>query len=510
MKSQPAMPSKSQTLATQMPIDLLKSPHWKAEQLGLPMPDSPHAVSVALPLWEHNVQYEEGDPKVIGRLQAAYPRFCLHPFVRRLCLEVFGKENGGLIFPGLSAAQHAIEYVQWRGGKSARRVELPGQLACGVAVDSDDFSRLREYWQHAGEVLTSRAAEMILKGERVSFSDTEARTVVRKRLREFRHDKNAEVWLFPCGMAAIAAVWRALRRHEPALPSVQFGFPYVDTLKIQQRFAPADVRFYAVGGSEDLQQLDEFLKANKIAAVLCESTTNPLLKSLDLQKLRQLADKHDFLLVVDDTLAACINHDVLPYADVVVTSLTKYFSGYGDVLAGSVTLNPASKHAHWLQAALSSDFDELLCDADVEVLEHNSRSVWERVEVINHNANRLAEWLSRQPQVERVYHPSLDSKRFGWMDQHSRSHNGGLLAIVLKNPAETTPVVFNNLELCKGPNLGTNFTLCCPYTILAHYTELDFVEQCGVSRWLLRLSVGTEPYAELQARFSRALAFAQL
>ena len=91
------------------------------------------------------------------------------------------------------------------------------------------------------------------------------------------------------------------------------------------------------------------------------------------------------------------------------------------------------------------------------------------------------------------------------MNQHSPAHNGGLLSIVLRNPAETTPTVFDHLEVCKGPNLGTNFTLCCPYTILAHYTELEFVEQCGVSRWLLRISVGTEPYAELQVRFARAL-----
>ncbi|HQX53163.1 MAG TPA: aminotransferase class I/II-fold pyridoxal phosphate-dependent enzyme [Planctomycetaceae bacterium] len=493
-----------------MPINLLTTPHWKAEHLGLPMPDSQHAVSVALPLWEHNVKYEEGDPEVIGRLQAAYPRFCLHPFVRRLCLDVFGAENSGLIFPSVSAAERAIEYVVWRGGKSARRVQLPGQSACGVAIDPDEFSRLREYWQHAGEVLTSRAAELILHGRPVSSSETLARQTVRQRVREFRKDANVEVWLYPCGMAAIAAVWRAVRQRESSLPSVQFGFPYVDTLKIQQRFAPANARFYPVGDKDELQQLVEFLNTNKIAAVFCESTTNPLLKSLDLARLRQLADQHGFLLVIDDTLAACVNHDVLPYADVVVTSLTKYFGGYGDVLAGSVTLNPSSHHAEWLRSGLGENFEELLCDVDIEVLEHNSRNVWERVEVINHNAHRLAEWLTRQPQIECVYHPSLDGERFEWMNQHSAAHNGGLLSIVLKNPAETTPIVFNHLEVCKGPNLGTNFTLCCPYTILAHYTELDYVEQCGVSRWLLRISVGTEPYAELQARFARALSYANV
>ncbi|MCA9011931.1 MAG: PLP-dependent transferase, partial [Planctomycetaceae bacterium] len=181
------------------------------------------------------------------------------------------------------------------------------------------------------------------------------------------------------------------------------------------------------------------------------------------------------------------------------------FGGYGDVLAGSVTLNPASQHADWLRGALAEGFEELLVDVDVEVLEKNSRDVRNRVELINQNANQLAQWLTEQPQVDAVYHPSLDSRRFDWMNQNSTEHNGGLLSIVLKDAAVTTPVVFDHLEICKGPNLGTNFTLCCPYTILAHYTELDFVERCGVSRWLLRVSVGTEPIGELKARFARAL-----
>ena len=490
-----------------MPINLLTSPHWKAEHLGLPMPDSPHAVSVSLPLWEHNVKYEEGDAEVIGRLQAAYPRFCLHPFVRRLCLRTFGADNIGLIFPSTAVAQRAANYVGWRGGQSAQIVPVANQSACGVAVDTADFSKLREYWQHAGEVLTSRAAELILNGQVVESSETTARKAVRQRLREFRTNAEAEVWLYPCGMAAIAAVWRALRQHHATNPSVQFGFPYVDTLKIQQRFAPADVKFYPVGKGEDLEQLKQLLSHLKIAAVLCESTTNPLLTSLDLQTLRQLADQHGFVLVIDDTLAACINHDVLPYADVVVTSLTKYFSGYGDVLAGSLTLNPASRYADRLRNALAADFEELLVDVDVEVLEKNSRDVQTRVETINHNANQLAKWLSQQPQVDKVFHPSLDTHRFDWMNEHSTNHNGGLFAFILKNPEVTTPKVFDHLEVCKGPNLGTNFTLCCPYTILAHYTELDFVESCGVSRWLLRVSVGTEPIDELKTRFTRALGF---
>lgn len=487
---------------TTMPVDLLLSPRWKAEHLGLPMPDSIHAVSACLPLWEHNIGYEEGDPAIISRLKAAYPRFCLHPFVRELCQQVFHAEASGLIFPSRAAAQRAADYVMWRGALRATLVPLPGQPFVGVAVSPEDFPRLKEYWQHAGEVITSRGAEMALRGETVRTTESAARVEVRKRLAELKNCSSDDVWIYPCGMSAIAATWRAIRQHDPISPSVQFGFPYVDTLKIQQRFAPAEYRFFPVGSSDDFTALETLLQSQKIAAVFCESPTNPLLTTPDLVHLRPLADEHGFVLVIDDTLSACINADVLPYADLVVTSLTKYFSGYGDVLAGCVTLNPSGRNAAQLRAALDANFEELLIDADVEILEKNSRDVRERVTTINHNAAILAERLSLHPLVDRVYHPSLEHLT----SDAANARHGGLMSVVLKNPSVTTPIVFDHLEICKGPNLGTNFTLCCPYTILAHYTELDFVESCGVSRWLLRISIGIEPVDELWRRFQTALA----
>ena len=50
-----------------------------------------------------------------------------------------------------------------------------------------------------------------------------------------------------------------------------------------------------------------------------------------------------------------------------------------------------------------------------------------------------------------------------------------------------------------------DYTLVCPFTILAHYTELDWAERCGVSRYLMRVAVGREPQAELLSRFGEAL-----
>jgi cystathionine gamma-synthase len=82
---------------------------------------------------------------------------------------------------------------------------------------------------------------------------------------------------------------------------------------------------------------------------------------------------------------------------------------------------------------------------------------------------------------------------------------GGLLSIVLSSPKKA-PKVYDSLKLSKGPSFGTPFTLVCPYTLLAHYHELDWTEDCGVPANLLRISVGLEPVETVIQAFADALA----
>ena len=57
--------------------DLYQNPVWKAEELGRPIPDSVHAVSMALPRWEDVVGYEEKHPETLDHLGSGYPRFVI-------------------------------------------------------------------------------------------------------------------------------------------------------------------------------------------------------------------------------------------------------------------------------------------------------------------------------------------------------------------------------------------------------------------------------------------------
>lgn len=487
-----------------MPVDLLSSPRFRSEDLGLPMPDDPHAVSACLPLWNHNIGYEEGDAAVISKLRAAYPRFCFHPLVQQLCDRHLNEDGrAGLPFVSKSAADRAIEYVRSHGCQTAQTMELGNSSAHGVCVATESFSLLKQYWQHAGENVSSRVAELLLTAHPATCSDTADRQTVKQRIANLQNTSPDNIFLFASGMAAIAATWRTIQ-HGWTGSTCQFGFPYVDTLKIQQRFPGAEHTFLPIGDASDIEKLRQRCESAPPTAVFCEVPTNPLLVTPNLPELRQLANQYGFLLVVDDTLSACGNLHLLPLADVLVTSLTKYFSGYGNVLAGSATLNPAGPRFAQLRKLITADFEETLADVDVSVLSQNSEDVAERTQAINSNAAELAEMLRADDRVQSVFYPSNKNAAYETLRTPTGGY-GGLLSIVLAEPANTTPRVFDALEVCKGPNLGTNFTLCCPYTILAHYTELDFAEQCGVSRWLLRISVGTEPIDELKRRFQFAL-----
>ena len=470
----------------------LPEPVWQEEDLGRAIPDTPHACSVAMPLWEHNVGYEEGDERIISQFNAGYPRFFMNPLVAQLRAEIAKRYNLNatqtLLAPTQGAARRVAEYVDFRTGSKAEILQTPQGVWC-VHTDETGSVALREFWQHAGEIVSSRTAARCLDGNSQSISATDSKRVLRERIAELQHVEPGDVYLYPSGMAAIYAAWRVTHDSRKCL---QQGFPYVDTLKILERFGSVEPLLHLADhvASPDFSDL---VAREDVSAVFCELPGNPLLSVPDIPTLRTLADKHSFALVVDDTLGAMINTDVTPFADLIATSLTKFFSGWNDLLAGSLIVVPGQPRYDELKAKLDADFEDMFADDDADVLANNSTNVVRRVEQINASALALANALRKHPGVEHVFFPDEHGSLFDNVrDSSFNSGYGGLLSVVLKSAKATTARVYDALAVSKGPSLGTNFTLCCPYTILAHYEELEFVESCGVSRYLLRISVGLE------------------
>ena len=484
----------------------LPEPPWRAESLGQPIPDSPHAVSVSLPLWQHNIGYEEGDLKVIGKMQSGYPRFFINPQVQQLFDSIarsFGDQCVCFGFPSQAVAIRCQQYVQ-QHVESHLVVDSVTENLWIVVGSPDAADLIKQFWQHGGEIVSSRAAELALAGHSPKVSDCDSKQVIRQRLATFNNCDPSDVYLFPSGMAAIYLAWRVCNHFRPDKKSIQFGFPYVDTLKLQQRFVSNGVQFYPKGDQSELNGVKTILENESIQAVYCESPTNPLLVTPDISVLQQMANTHGCPLVVDDTLSAMLNTETLSRCDLMTTSLTKFFSGGGDVLGGSLIINANGPHADTLRQIVDDEYQDLLYDCDADVLATNSADAVERITTINETAESVADFLTTHPVVDRVFYPKFMSREQFDLIRRPNGGFGGLLSVTLINP-DAAPRFYDALAIAKGPNLGTNFSLACPYTILAHYDELEFAETCGVSRNLIRISVGLEEPGWLIGRLKTAL-----
>lgn len=600
-----------------------------------------HAISVSLPLWEDNIGYEEGDPRVVGRMETGYPRFFIHRSIQKLqtlLLSKFGHDGEAcILFPSPRIASEARDFLASRSPPVASRtveyVVTPGAKSLPSARSSDidcielqillfakdDFPAAKQFWQHTGDGVTSRQAERALAflGEapagRSAPAASQAGKPVTGRNRHYARDSrystpqtptspttpgepaeektisvpedvaaadlgtyleerygrnlplfNAplakqalrrriaggllpndadfeqgdiargsvtpdDVYLYPGGMSAIwhaHDVARRARRASGAKEGISacFGFPYTDTLKILSKWGPG-CEFFGVGDAAELDKLEALLDAQDRAAPLlalfCEFPSNPLVRSPDLRRLRALADTHGFVIVVDETIGNFINVDVMPYADVVVSSLTKIFSGDSNVMGGSLVLNPKSPAYASLKQVMDDSYEDNYWPEDAVYMERNSRDYRGRIARVNDNAYAITDFLHSRSLaagpgdgkvIKKVYYPRWETAaNYAACKREppaGRGGFGGLFSVTFVDEAASR-AFYDSLPCAKGPSLGTSFTLASPYTILAHYAELEWAAGFGVEPDLVRISVGQEDEATLRAWFETSVRAAE-
>jgi cystathionine gamma-synthase len=221
-----------------------------------------------------------------------------------------------------------------------------------------------------------------------------------------------------------------------------------------------------------------------------------------------LARRHGARVIVDPAIASPFNVDVLPHADIVSFSLTKYASFEGDVMAGAAVINPAGPDAAALRTALGSELDAPYA-RDLARLAAEIGSAAEIVTRINANTPRVVAFLENHPAVDRVWW-SLQPDTAENYRHIARSPGavGAVVSFTVKHPIAT---FYDRVAIAKGPSFGMRTTLLCPYIYLAHYDLLPHrhaggeLAAAGLPPELLRLSVGAEPGDEIIAELAAAL-----
>jgi cystathionine gamma-synthase len=300
-------------------------------------------------------------------------------------------------------------------------------------------------------------------------------------------------------MSALYTTLEIIYKLFPEKPTLQIGFPYVDVLKL-----PMNIFHGAkLITEEDCKDIElEILRINP-AALIIELPSNPMLKCVNIKKISKIANKLNIPVIVDDTIGSNLNINSLEHADIVFTSLTKIFSGSGDILAGSLILNPKSRWIDQFRNALKEINLPILSDGDIVSLEKVSRDVKQRVFEQNKACLELKKRLETHKEIKNIFHPE-NCPNFNSILTSDGGY-GCLLSFELKGGREKAKKFYDSLQISKGPSLGTKFTLVCPYVLLAHYDELEWAESFGIPSHLLRVSVGIEDKDHLWSTFSEAL-----
>jgi cystathionine gamma-synthase len=190
------------------------------------------------------------------------------------------------------------------------------------------------------------------------------------------------------------------------------------------------------------------------------------------------------------------------------------FSGGCNVMGGAVTLNPLSPFHNRLKKVLGGskrreEAERAWFWRDVLTMERNSRDFEGRVDKASENAEVVVGMLRGSAAVREVYYPLGGPTQEGY-DKYrvEGGRYGFLVSVRFWEPARAV-AFYDALDVAKGPSLGTDFTLCCAYTLLAHYKELEWAAEYGVVEDLVRISVGLEERGWLEERVARALRAAE-
>ena len=319
--------------------------------------------------------------------------------------------------------------------------------------------------------------------------------------------ENTEAGLiFSSGMAAISSAMLAfLKKGDHVIvQQVIYGGTYnfivseFDKYGIEYSFTESDK-------SEDFKAL---IKENT-KVLYIETPSNPLLGITDMQAISNIAKENNILTMIDNTFASPINQNPYDFGiDIVIHSATKYMGGHSDISAGAIAASKEHIEQIWKTAI---NFGGNLSDQTVWLLERSLKTLNLRVKEQTKNAQQMAEYLEKSPNIDSVYYPGLKSHPQYELAKKQMKGFGAMLSFELKEGIDAMKFQ-NNLALIK-PSMslaGLESTTVSPtQTTHALLSEEERLER-GIKDGLIRFSVGIEEAEDLIADIEQAIEKAKL
>ncbi len=491
--------------------------------LGNRIPDKLHAVSVSLPTMADVIGYEERDPSILARMNCGYPRFVKHESLRQI--ESFWQEffdrPGDPIW--LAASEEIAHQLESRlNCPDSKFLKHQGVSGVGIPDDESLNREAKLFLQHIGGYLCSRKAEDYLLANELqenvqpeSLFEGDADAKITRILQPLLGGTRSRgLLLANSGMNAIYATFQAVNliqapkgRHS----WIRLGWLYADTMHILDKLSSESSSNRDLHDVFDLDELESLLAANpeSFAGLITETPTNPLIQSMDIERIRELATKYGVYLVLDPTVLSPANVDVSPYADIIVNSLTKYAANEGDVIMGAVSV---LDHCPEPEAICES----IAKFADFPYLRNRQRLAQQidgylpLIETVNQSTLQIVEYLDSHPKIAGVHWANEPRSQSNFQKiARTESSVGGMLSFDL---AMDLSRFYDRLPISKGPSFGMKHSLVCPFMYLAHYELVSTkkgrlqLDQAGINPDLIRFSVGAEPVEEIIQALDFALA----
>ena len=308
--------------------------------------------------------------------------------------------------------------------------------------------------------------------------------------------------IFGSGMAAVSTALLAFLRagDHVVLQNTLYGGTYN---LINEEFDKFGIEYSFTDGLE-VEDFEAEIKENT-KVIYIETPSNPLLTITDLKAVATLAKKHNLVSMIDNTFASPVNQNPIDFGiDVVIHSATKYMGGHSDICAGAVA--STTEHIDRI-FQLAKNFGGSLSDYTVWLLERSMKTMGIRVRAQNENAQKMAEYLHQNKDVEKVYYPGLPSHPDHELAKSQMKGFGGMLSFELKSDIDAMDFQ-NALELIK-PSMslaGVESTVLSPtQTSHALMGEEERARQ-GIKDGLIRFSVGIEEVEDLIEDIEQAIA----
>lgn len=304
------------------------------------------------------------------------------------------------------------------------------------------------------------------------------------------------------GMAAILSTVMALMKsgeHIVASRSI-FG-------ATQQLFGNILPRFGVETSFVDQGGIEAFRAAMRpdTRLVFIETPSNPLTEVFDIAALAEVAHAGGALLVVDNCFCTpALQRPLQLGADLIIHSATKYLDGQGRVLGGAVCGS----------AALMEEVFKFLRTAGPTLSPFNAWVILKGLETLavrmqaqSANALEMAQWLESRPQVARVFYPGLASHPQHALAMRQQTAGGAIVSFEVKGEREAAWRVVDSCRLLSiTANLGdTKTTITHPASTTHGRISAEARAASGIGEGLLRIAVGLESSADLQADLARGL-----